>query len=101
MAWTGILRQATGTPFDFLTISRLTCVSKQHIEYAKSKSWATLKQEDPNFVPGIGTTNVPAPPKGGEKRPRETDANDPEERAAKRKGPADIAEEEMEIEDDD
>ncbi|KIM23707.1 hypothetical protein M408DRAFT_332198 [Serendipita vermifera MAFF 305830] len=72
-----------------------------HIEYAKSKSWATLKQEDPTFVPGIGKTNLPAPPRGGEKRPREADADNADERVTKKKAQVDPAEEEMEIEEDD
>lgn len=52
-------------------------------------------------MPGIGKTNIPAPPKGGEKRAREADADDIDERAAKKKAPVETAEEEMEIEDDD
>ncbi|PVG00989.1 RNA-binding domain-containing protein [Serendipita vermifera] len=69
------------------------------IEFAKTKSWATLKMEDPNFVPGIGTTNLAAPPKGG-KRPREADDTD-EKASKKEKRTQEPAEEEMEIEDDD
>lgn len=67
-----------------------------HIEYAKSKSWATLKAEDPNFVPGIGRTNLPAPPRG-EKRPREDGTEG--DRAAKKVAP-EPTEEEMDLEDD-
>ncbi|KAG8837684.1 hypothetical protein FRC18_008464 [Serendipita sp. 400] len=67
-----------------------------HIEYAKTKSWATSKVEDPNFVPGIGKTNLPAPPKPG-KRLREEDAEDRE--AKKRE--QEPMEEEVDMEADD
>ncbi|KAG8824409.1 hypothetical protein FRC17_009103 [Serendipita sp. 399] len=67
-----------------------------HIEYAKTKSWAALKAEDPNFIPGIGKTNLPAPLKPG-KRAREDDA---EEREAKKREP-EPAEEEVDMEADD
>lgn len=50
--------------------------------------------EDPNFVPRIGVTNVPAPSK------RAREGNEGDDRAAKKKA-TEIAEEEMEIEDDD
>jgi hypothetical protein len=57
-----------------------------------------LKIEDPNFVPGLGITNLPAPPKG-EKRPREGDGTD-DKPAKKERRAQEPVDEEMEIEDD-
>ncbi|KAH9912610.1 RNA-binding domain-containing protein [Epithele typhae] len=69
-----------------------------HIEYAKSKSYATLRREDPEFVPPT-SVHVKNAPNG--KRPREEE----DAREAKRERPApaddDSDDEEMEIEDDD
>ncbi|OCH92203.1 RNA-binding domain-containing protein [Obba rivulosa] len=77
-----------------------------HIEYAKTRSYATLQREDPNFVP---PTTVHAQHTSGlngrlangsaEKRPRE-DRMDEDAPGAKREK-VDADEEEMEIEDDD
>ncbi|THG98207.1 hypothetical protein EW026_g3944 [Hermanssonia centrifuga] len=78
-----------------------------HIEYAKTKSYATMKKEDPNFVPptslhakdtiarlGNGVIG------GSEKRPRE-DRMDEDERESKREKTEEEDDgEEMEIEDD-
>ncbi|KAI0082467.1 RNA-binding domain-containing protein [Panus rudis PR-1116 ss-1] len=78
-----------------------------HIQYAKTRSYATLKREDPNFVPptsfharetmsrlGPGAIGV------SEKRPRD-DTMDVDERANKKeKADDDDDGEEMEIEDD-
>lgn len=81
----------------------ITC-TLQHIEYAKSKSYATLKREDPNFVP---PTSVHAQNNanrfvngtlGGAGR---DDRMDEDERSAKRAKIDDDDGEEMEIEDDD
>jgi hypothetical protein len=65
----------------------------QHIDYAKSKSYATSKREDPNFVPPT-SANASAFING--KRPREDDGGEPQ---AKRDR-ADDSDEEMEIDDD-
>lgn len=81
-----------------------------HIEYAKTKSYATMKREDPNFVP---PTSIHAQETisrlgnilgGAEKRSRD-DRMDEDERDAKRERKSDADdddddEEEMEIEDD-
>ncbi|OSC98967.1 RNA-binding domain-containing protein [Trametes coccinea BRFM310] len=80
-----------------------------HIEYAKSKSYATLRREDPNFVPptSIHVQNAPnrqALQNGqpGEKRQRD-DRMDEDAREFKREKTenSDDDGEEMEIEDDD
>jgi U2 small nuclear ribonucleoprotein B'' len=65
----------------------------QRIQYAKSKSHATLRREDPNFV-------APAALKaqGIEKRPRDGDTTDGRQTKKER---TDDDDEEMEIEDDD
>ncbi|KAI0772063.1 RNA-binding domain-containing protein [Trametes elegans] len=76
-----------------------------HIEYAKTKSYATLRREDPNFVPptAIHTQNAQgARPNGAaaEKRQRD-DRMDEDVRDSKRERTADSDDgEEMEIEDD-
>ncbi|EMD40840.1 hypothetical protein CERSUDRAFT_103222 [Gelatoporia subvermispora B] len=77
-----------------------------HIEYARTRSYATLQREDPNFVP---PTSVHAQHTSGlngrsangtaEKRPRE-DRMDEDVPGSKREK-VDADEEEMEIEDDD
>ncbi|KXN83677.1 U2 small nuclear ribonucleoprotein B'' [Leucoagaricus sp. SymC.cos] len=73
------------------------------IDYAKSKSYATLRREDPNFVP---PSSVHANPRlSGQqrqtngKRPRDGDLVDGERNAKREK--SDDSDEEMEIEDDD
>ena len=72
----------------------------QHIDYAKSKSFATLKREDPNFVP---PTAVHASPfvngKDPNKRARDEDSADT--RQAKREKADESSDEEMEIDDED
>ena len=84
----------------------------QHIEYAKSKSYATLRHEDPDFVPPT-SVHVKNAPNGarlltngaGEKRPRGDERMDEDARDVKRERTArdadDSDDEEMEIEDDD
>ena len=80
----------------------------QHIEYAKTKSHATLRREDPDFVPptSVHAKNAPrgqANGSAGEKRPRDDRANDDDARDVKRErtaGSDDDDDEEMEIEDD-
>ncbi|KAJ3572466.1 hypothetical protein NP233_g3075 [Leucocoprinus birnbaumii] len=70
------------------------------IDYAKSKSHATLRREDPNFVP---PSSVHANPllsnQSNGKRQRDGDAADGERTAKREK--SDESDEEMEIEDDD
>ncbi|CCM04060.1 uncharacterized protein FIBRA_06219 [Fibroporia radiculosa] len=74
------------------------------VEYAKTKSYATLQREDPNFVPpmSVHTKNANAQAASSEKRQRD-DRMDEDERALKRERAADDDDddEEMEIEDDD
>ncbi|OJT09048.1 U2 small nuclear ribonucleoprotein B'' [Trametes pubescens] len=77
-----------------------------HIEYAKTKSYATLRREDPNFVPptSIHVKNAPNARglNGAEKRQRD-DRMDEDARESKREKTdnSDDDGEEMEIEDDD
>ncbi|KAJ8508395.1 hypothetical protein ONZ45_g9322 [Pleurotus djamor] len=59
-----------------------------HIDYAKTKSWATSKKEDPNFVPPI-------------KRSREDEAHDGERQVKREKSDDSSDDEEMEIDEDD
>lgn len=78
----------------------------QHIEYAKTKSYATLRREDPSFVPptSIHLKNAPNARalNGSEKRQRD-DRMDEDARESKREKTdnSDDDGEEMEIEDDD
>ena len=76
----------------------------QRIQYSRTKSHATIRQEDPNFVsPALAKAKkTPAAPKanGAEKRPRETDDADAH-RDTKRGKADDGDEDEMEIEEDD
>lgn len=67
----------------------------QHIEYAKTKSWATLKQEDPEFVP---PKHAAPGAKLLEKRPRDTDDVGPDMRTRK-KGRYANEDEQMDVED--
>ena len=81
----------------------------QHIEYAKTKSYATLKKEDPEFVP---PTSIHARDTAarlgnevfanGEKRPRDGRVDEDERRTKRERTEEsdDDAGEEMEIEDD-
>ena len=73
----------------------------QHIEYAKTKSYATLRRDDPDFVPPTSVHVKVA--NGGEKRPRD-ERMDEDVRDVKRERTAraddDSDDEEMEIEDD-
>ncbi|KAH9849966.1 RNA-binding domain-containing protein [Lenzites betulinus] len=77
-----------------------------HIEYAKTKSYATLRREDPSFVPptSIHLKNAPNARalNGSEKRQRD-DRMDEDARESKREKTdnSDDDGEEMEIEDDD
>ncbi|KAF8897487.1 RNA-binding domain-containing protein [Infundibulicybe gibba] len=72
-----------------------------HIDYAKTKSYATLRREDPTFVPPTSANaNAQALQNGrSEKRQRDQDAE--AGRTAKREKPDDDDDEEMEIDDDD
>ncbi|EAU84742.2 U1 small nuclear ribonucleoprotein A [Coprinopsis cinerea okayama7 len=67
------------------------------ITYAKTKSYATLSREDPNFVPP-NAANASSLIQNG-KRTRDEDKSD--ERQAKREKSDESSDEEMEIEDDD
>jgi U2 small nuclear ribonucleoprotein B'' len=67
-------------------------VNSKHISYAKSKSYATLRREDPNFVPPSFAHASTA------KRVREAEELNVR---AKREKAADEDGEEMDIEDDD
>ncbi|KAG6860996.1 hypothetical protein C0995_005016 [Termitomyces sp. Mi166 len=68
-----------------------------HIDYAKSKSYATLRREDPNFVPPTAANSSALLT---QKRQRDDEAADGE-RSAKREKSAEEDEEEMEIDDED
>ncbi|GJE84989.1 RNA-binding domain-containing protein [Phanerochaete sordida] len=76
-----------------------------HIEYSKQKSWATMKKEDPNFVPPMSVHARETAARlgngalSGEKRGRD-DRMDEDAREAKRERVDDDDGEEMEIEDD-
>jgi U2 small nuclear ribonucleoprotein B'' len=72
----------------------------QRIDYAKTKSFATLRREDPNFVPpsSIHANSLSQAQQNG-KRPRDGAYADGEPSAKREK--ADESDEEMEIEDDD
>lgn len=70
--------------------------SLQHIEYAKTKSWATLKQEDPDFVP---PKHAAPGAKLLEKRPRDAEDVDQDTRARK-KDRRTTEDEQMDVEDD-
>jgi hypothetical protein len=70
----------------------LTGANSQHISYAKSKSYATLRREDPNFItPSFAHASTA-------KRVREAEELDVR---AKREKAADEDDEEMDIDDDD
>ncbi|PPR05645.1 hypothetical protein CVT24_002870 [Panaeolus cyanescens] len=71
--------------------------SLQHIAYAKSKSYATLRTEDPNFVPP-NAANASSVIQNG-KRARDGDL-DEAERKTKREKSDESSDEEMEIDDD-
>ncbi|KDR83794.1 hypothetical protein GALMADRAFT_236179 [Galerina marginata CBS 339.88] len=68
-----------------------------HIDYAKSKSYATLRVEDPDFVPPTAANASAIVTQNG-KRQRDTDAGDSERQAKREK--ADDSDEEMEIDDE-
>ncbi|KAI0729329.1 RNA-binding domain-containing protein [Fomitopsis betulina] len=72
------------------------------IEYAKTKSYATLQREDPNFITPtiVRATNAASSARNGEKRQRD-DRMDEDGPQAKRERNDDEDGEEMEIEDDD
>ena len=77
----------------------------QHIDYAKSKSFATLKRDDPTFVPPNAVNAHQGPTQNGritissEKRQRDDDADDVGRQAKREKGD-DEDDEEMEIDED-
>jgi len=77
--------------------SYLTILQKKHVDYAKSKSYATLQREDPNFVPPTAANASSLVPQNA-KRPRDSDTGD-SDRHSKREKPDD-SDEEMEIDDD-
>ncbi|KAF9462592.1 hypothetical protein BDZ94DRAFT_1260780 [Collybia nuda] len=69
-----------------------------HIDYAKSKSYATLRREDPSFVPPTAA-NASAIVAQNSKRRRDEEADDGERGSKREKSEED--EEEMEIDDED
>lgn len=77
----------------------------QHIDYAKSKSWATLKREDPAFVAPNSAHATQAAQHAGritissDKRPRDEEMADGE-RQTKQQKADDDDDEEMEIDDE-
>jgi hypothetical protein len=90
------------SPFKF-TLT-LTLSVRQRISYAKTKSWATLKKENPNFIPpnSANAPKQPPAPNGTEKREREAETV-VNERAKKREKAShddDDDAEEMEIDED-
>lgn len=72
-------------------------MSYQRIDYAKTKSYATLQREDPSFVPPTAA-NASSFVKQNAKRQRDDEATDAERHAKREKGEED--EEEMEIDDE-
>lgn len=76
----------------------------QHIEYAKTKSYATLQKEDPNFVhPSL--SKKPPPPTiingiSVEKRAREDDSAEAERERKRERSGNEEETDEMEIEDE-
>lgn len=80
----------------------------QHINYAKSKSYATSRREDPNFVPPTSAYSRPEAAQIGkitvslvDKRQRDDDTTDDHPNAKREKSQgSDSDEEEMEIDED-
>lgn len=70
----------------------------QHIDYAKTKSWATLRREDPSFVPPTSANASKLVNGRNEKRQRDEEMEDAERRTKKDKPEED--DDEMEIDDD-
>jgi len=68
-----------------------------HVDYAKSKSYATLQREDPTFVPPTAANASSLVTQNG-KRPRDGDTADSDRHSKREK--ADDSDEEMEIDDD-
>lgn len=68
-----------------------------HVDYAKSKSYATLQKEDPKFVPPTAANASSLVTQNG-KRPRDGDIGDSDRHLKREK--ADDSDEEMEIDDD-
>jgi hypothetical protein len=75
----------------------------QHIDYAKSKSYATLRREDPSFVPPSSANASAIATRNGkiaiEKRPRDEEMAGGQPHSKREKGDDD-EEEEMEIDED-
>jgi len=83
------------------TDSELTPYVRKHIDYAKSKSYATQKREDPNFVPPHAA-NASSLLLNGAKRQREEDSAVVGRDAKNQKTDSDGSDdEEMEIDEDD
>ena len=78
-------------------ISIFLSQKKKHVNYAKSKSYATLQREDPNFVPPTAANASSLVTQSG-KRSRDGDTGDSERHSKREK--ADDSDEEMEIDDD-
>lgn len=72
----------------------------QHIDYARSKSYATLQREDPSFVPPTAA-NASALVSQNGKRQRDGDIGEGDRQPKREKGEDNEDEEEMEIDDDD
>ena len=79
----------------------------QHIEYAKTKSWATLKRENPDFVPptSVHAQNTAARLGNGvsalgDKRSRDERMDDDAREAKRERTDDDSDAEEMEIDDE-
>jgi hypothetical protein len=72
-------------------------MSHQRIDYAKSKSYATLQREDPSFVPPTAA-NASLFVTQNEKRQRDDEGGDGERHAKREKAEED--EQEMEIDDE-
>ena len=70
---------------------------KKRVDYAKSKSYATLQREDPNFVPPTAANASSIVTQNG-KRSRDGDTGDSERHSKREK--ADDSDEEMEIDDE-
>ncbi|TFK75957.1 RNA-binding domain-containing protein [Pluteus cervinus] len=72
-----------------------------HIDYAKTKSYATLKREDPDFVPPKSANASAFVNNHLKSDKRQRDGDEDGERATKREKSGDEDEEEMEIDDED
>jgi len=72
-----------------------------HIDYAKTKSYATLRREDPNFVPPTSANAGPFVNQNNRVEKRQWDGEAGGDRATKREKGDSEDEEEMEIDEED